>query len=75
MLPGFDSFGKTLMIIGGVLLVAGALLHFGGKFMQLGRLPGDIHIQRDNFSFSFPIVTSILLSIILTVILNLFSKR
>jgi hypothetical protein len=75
MLPGFDSFGKTLMIIGGVLLAAGALLHFGGKFMQLGRLPGDIHIQRDNFSFSFPIVTSILLSIILTVILNLFSKR
>lgn len=75
MLPGFDSFGKTLMIVGVILLAAGALLHFGGKFLPLGRLPGDINIQRENFSFSFPIVTSIVLSILLTVILNLFGRR
>lgn len=75
MLPEFDSFGKTLMLIGAVILVLGALLHFGGKLTGLSRLPGDIHIERENFSFYFPIVTSILLSILLTVILNLFNRR
>jgi uncharacterized membrane protein len=74
MLPEFESFGKTLMLIGAVLLILGALLHFSGKLTGLGHLPGDIHIERGNFSFYFPIVTSILLSIILTVILNLFRR-
>ncbi|MBP2663693.1 MAG: hypothetical protein H6Q71_1641 [Firmicutes bacterium] len=72
---GFDSLGKTLMLVGLILLVAGAIFHFGGKFLSLGRLPGDIHMERGNFSFHFPIVTSIILSIILTVILNLFSRK
>jgi hypothetical protein len=75
MLAEFDSFGKTLMLIGVILLVVGAALHFGGKFTGLGRLPGDIHIERENFSFYFPIVTSILLSVILTVVLNIFTRR
>ena len=72
---GFDSLGKTLMLVGLILLVAGAIFYFGGKFLSLGRLPGDIHMERGNFSFHFPIVTSIILSIILTVILNLFSRK
>lgn len=72
---GFDSFGKTLMAIGAVLVIIGAVWHFGGKFLNLGRLPGDINIQRENFSFHFPIVTSIILSILLTVILNIFTRR
>lgn len=72
---GFDSLGKLLMFLGLVLLITGALFHFGGKFLSLGRLPGDIHIERSNFSFHFPIVTSIILSIVLTVILNLFSRK
>nr|WP_245692769.1 DUF2905 domain-containing protein [Sporomusa acidovorans] len=63
------------MFFGLVLLITGALFHFGGKFLSLGRLPGDIHIERSTFSFHFPIVTSIILSIILTVILNLFSRK
>lgn len=75
MLPGFDSFGKTLMFWGGILLVAGAVLHFGGKFINLGRLPGDIHFQQENFSFYFPIATSILISIILTIVLNVLFRR
>ncbi|MDR3592933.1 MAG: DUF2905 domain-containing protein [Negativicutes bacterium] len=75
MLPEFDSFGKTLMLFGVILLVVGALLHFGGKLTGLGRLPGDIHIERENFSFYFPVVTSILLSVILTILLNIFSRR
>lgn len=76
MLPdGTDSFGKTIMLIGLVLVVIGAVWHFGAKFINLGRLPGDIHIQKENFSFHFPIVTSIVLSIVLTIILNLFTRR
>ena len=75
MLNGFETFGKTLMIIGVLLIVVGAVMHFGGKIAGLGRLPGDIHIQKDNFSFHFPIVTSIIVSILLTVLLNLFFRR
>lgn len=75
MPAGFDSIGKTLMIFGTVLVVVGALLHFGGKIPWLGRLPGDIHVEKENFRFYFPVVTSILLSIILTVIFNIFSRR
>ena len=72
---GFDSLGKILMIFGGILLVVGAILYFGGKFTALGRLPGDIHIERENFSFNFPIVTCILVSLIMTVVLNLFFRQ
>jgi hypothetical protein len=71
---GFDSIGKLLMLGGLILLVAGAIFHFGGKLFGLGQLPGDIHINQGNFSFHFPIVTSIIVSIILTVILNLFLR-
>ncbi len=75
MPAGFDSLGKTLMIFGAVLLIVGVVLHFGGKIPWLGRLPGDIHIEKENFSFYFPVVTSILLSIVLTVVINLFTRR
>lgn len=75
MPEGFESFGKLLMLLGVILLVAGAVFHFGGKFFNLGRLPGDIHLSQGNFSFHFPIVTSIIVSIILTVILNLFARK
>ena len=72
---GFDSFGKLLMLAGAVLLIAGAVFHFGGKFLSLGRLPGDLHIERGNFSFHFPLVTSILLSIVVTIILNFIARK
>ncbi|SEO34424.1 DUF2905 domain-containing protein [Propionispora vibrioides] len=71
----FDSFGKTLIYLGIILVIAGVVLHYGGKFFSLGRLPGDIHWEKGNFSFHFPIVTSLILSILLTVILNLFTRR
>jgi hypothetical protein len=68
--------GKLLMISGLVLLVMGALWYFAGSgpLSRMGRLPGDIHIQRGNWSFYFPIVTCILLSILLTLLLNLFRR-
>lgn len=72
---GFDSFGKTLMIFGGVLFVVGLVLYFGAKVPWLGRLPGDIHVEKENFSFYFPVVTCILISVILTVLFNLFGRR
>ena len=62
------EFGKILIIFGGTLLILGALLTLGGKIPWLGRLPGDIVIQRDNFSFYFPLTTCILLSIVLSMI-------
>jgi hypothetical protein len=60
--------GVTLVLLGGVLLLA-------GKVPFLGRLPGDIVIERKNFTFYFPLATSILLSIVLTLILSLFGRR
>ena len=75
MQGGFDSFGKMLMMLGGILLLVGAVWHFGGKIINLGRLPGDINIQREGFSFHFPIVTSILISIILTIVFSILHRK
>ncbi len=62
--------GLFLVALGGVLLLASKLPHLG-----LGRLPGDIYVKRGNFTFYFPIVTCIILSIVLTILLNLFFRR
>ncbi len=77
MEPGdpFSQFGRIILIMGLVLAAAGALMMFGPKIPFLGRLPGDIHLQGKNWSFHFPIVTSIVISIILTILFNLFSRR
>ncbi len=74
-MPGpFGNFGRLLIVLGAVLVAVGALLILAPKIPFLGRLPGDIHIRGKNFSFHFPIVTSILLSVVLTILLNLFRK-
>ena len=62
------------MMAGGVLLLAGALLSFGPRLSWLGRLPGDIVIERENFRFYFPLATSILISVILTLIFAMFRR-
>jgi hypothetical protein len=64
------GLGVALVILGTVLLVAG---HFSGKVSW--RLPGDIYIQRDGWSFYFPLGTSILLSIVLSLLFALFGRR
>ncbi|OPX86294.1 MAG: hypothetical protein A4E53_03204 [Pelotomaculum sp. PtaB.Bin104] len=71
----FEAFGKTILIFGLVMVVIGGLMIFGGKLFGLGRLPGDIMIQRENFSFYFPVATSIILSILLTIILNVLARK
>ncbi len=61
------------MIIGGVvLIILGLLWQVGGRFLSLGRLPGDIVVERDNFRFYFPVATSIILSVVLSLIFYLF---
>ena len=67
--------GKILIILGIVLVIAGIIIYFAGdKLSWLGRLPGDIRIEKENFKFYFPITTMIIISIILTLIIKLFQK-
>ena len=66
------GFGVVMLILGGIFLLLGNL---SGKVPWIGRLPGDIYIQRGNWSFYFPLATSILLSIILTLIFSFFTRR
>ena len=66
--------GRLLMIVGAVLLLLGALLSTGARVPWLGRLPGDIVIERTNFRFYFPIATSILISIILSLLAAAFRR-
>lgn len=73
-MPELSGLGKILIVVGIVLLGLGVLLAFGGKLLPLGRLPGDIVIKRGNFTFFFPVVTSILLSIVLSLIFALFRR-
>lgn len=60
--------GKLLIVIGIIIAAVGMVLTFAGKIPWLGRLPGDIFIKRDNFTFYFPLATSILLSIIISLL-------
>ena len=64
---------RTLIIIGVVIVIIGVLWPWIQK-MNLGRLPGDILVEKDNFKFYFPIVISIVISIVLTIIFWLFRK-
>ena len=75
MPPVFDSLAKLLILFGIVLAVAGGLLLLVGKIPFLGRLPGDIVIQRENWSFYLPLTTSLLLSLLLTLLFSLFGRR
>lgn len=70
------DFGKTLIMIGALIIAAGVVVLLLSKTgINLGRLPGDINIRKDNYSFHFPIVTSIIISIVLTILLNLFFRK
>ena len=66
-----NQFPKFLIVTGVVLVVIGLLWQVGGRFLHLGRLPGDIVIEKENFRFYFPIVTSLLLSVVLSLVLYL----
>jgi len=70
-----QDFGRLLFIVGLVIALMGILITFAGKIPWIGRLPGDILIRRNNFTFYFPLATSILASILLTLIFWFLSKR
>ena len=69
------ELGKLLIIVGGFVVVVGLFLTLGLRIPFLGKLPGDISIDRGNVHFYFPIVTSLLLSVVLTLVLNLFFRN
>jgi hypothetical protein len=69
------QFGKMMIILGAVLILVGLAVTFFDRVPFLGKLPGDIHIKRDNFQFYFPLATSIVISIVLSLILWLVNKR
>ena len=67
--------GKWLIVAGVLIVVVGVLIYFfHDKLNWLGKLPGDIRVERDNFHFYFPITTMIVISVILTLLVNLFRK-
>ena len=71
-----EQFGRLMMVAGVVLLLLGVFFAFGSKLpFRLGRLPLDFHYQRDNFSLYFPLGTSILISIILSLLFAVFNRR
>jgi hypothetical protein len=70
-----NNIGKLLMLFGAILLILGGIFLLAGKVPWLGRLPGDIYIQRRNFTFYFPLTTSILFSVVLSLLLYLLFRR
>ena len=68
--------GRALLVMGAILALLGLVLMLGPKLpFRLGRLPLDFHYQRDNFAFYFPLGTSILLSLLLTLVFALLNRR
>jgi hypothetical protein len=70
-----NSIGKLLIYTGLFIVIIGVILYFSPKIPFLGKLPGDISIKKGNFTFYFPLATSILLSIIISLILYILSRR
>lgn len=67
--------GKYILIVGVIIVVAGILIYFFHDYFKwIGRLPGDIRVERENFKFYFPLATMIILSIVLTILINIFKR-
>jgi hypothetical protein len=73
--PGPDNFGRWLMIFGAILMVAGLIVVVASRLFNLGHLKGDIIIRRGNFTFYFPLMSCLVLSLILTLILWIFRRH
>ena len=70
-----NDIGKILVGFGLLIALAGVVLVLVGRVPWIGRLPGDIHVQRGNFTFYFPLATSLLLSVVLTLLLYVVGRR
>ena len=69
------EIGKLLIIVGGFIVIVGLFLTLGLRIPYLGKLPGDISVDRGNVHFYFPIVTCLLLSLVLGLLLSAFFRR
>jgi hypothetical protein len=65
-----EGIGKILLIVGGIIVILGLILVFSQHIPFLDKLPGDIFIKKDGFSFYFPIVTLLIVSVLITIIVN-----
>ena len=70
-----QQIGRTLMVFGAVLVAIGAVLYFGGRILPVGQLPGDFHFGGEKWSVHFPLATCAIISILLSLFLNLFFRR
>lgn len=67
--------GKYILIAGIFILIAGLLIYFFHDYFKwIGKLPGDIRIEKENFHFYFPLVTMIIFSVVITIIINIFKR-
>ena len=73
-MESLTGLGKLLIIFGSLMVVAGLALVFAPHIPFLGRLPGDILVQRDGFTFYFPLVTMVIVSVVLTILLNVIFR-
>jgi hypothetical protein len=69
------DIGKLLVVLGLVMAAVGVVLMLAGRVPWIGRLPGDIYVQRGKWSFYFPLATSLLLSVVLSLLFWLFGRR
>ncbi len=74
-MSGANDIGRLLVVLGLLMALAGVVLMLAGRVSWLGRLPGDIHVQRGTWTFYFPLATSLLLSLVLTVVLWIIGRR
>ncbi len=69
------DLGRSLIVFGAIAILIGLVLLVAPRIPGLGRLPGDILVRRDNFTFYFPLATGLIVSIVVTLLLNLFRRR
>ncbi|MTI79758.1 MAG: DUF2905 domain-containing protein [Firmicutes bacterium] len=74
-MDSLQYMGKIILSLGLLLVVIGGLVMGAGKIFGLGKLPGDIFFQKGNFTFYFPIVSMIILSLVLTLLANILFRR
>ncbi|RXT14746.1 DUF2905 domain-containing protein [Ammoniphilus sp. CFH 90114] len=67
-----NPIAKLLVMAGVILIIVGLVWQVGGRFLNLGRLPGDIVVEKENFRFYFPLMTSIIVSVVLSLLFYLF---
>ena len=69
-----NKMGRLLILVGVMLVILGLIINYFGKIPFLGKLPGDIFIERENFKFYFPITSSILISVLITLIIYIVQR-